>query len=71
MGNLRPKGECIPIFIKFRQREHLSEALKVPGLVGIRPILGPSEPHTHGQTTSEVAEKWCPVRVWPKVHRGV
>ena len=49
----------------------MSEALKVPGLVGIRHIWEPSEPHTLGQTTLEVAENWCPVRFWPKVHRRV
>ena len=49
------------------------EASKVPGLVGISPIWGPSEPHTRGHTTSELADNWCPVRIWnsPKVNCGV
>ena len=51
--------------------DHVYEALKVPSLVGISPIWAPSEPHTRGQTTSEVAENWCPLRFWPKVPRGV
>ena len=51
--------------------DQVYEAPKVPALVGISPIWGPSEPHTRGQTTSEVAENWCPVRFWPKVHHGV
>ena len=57
MGNLGPKSECIPIFFQFGQC--LTKALKVPGLVGISRIWGHSEPHTCGQTTSEVAKNWC------------
>ena len=51
--------------------DHVSKALNVPGLVGISCIWGHSEPHTRGQTTSEVAKNWRPVRFWPKVHCGV
>ena len=51
--------------------DHVYEAPKVPGLVGISPIWGPSEPHTRGQTTSKLAENWCPVRIWSKVNGGV
>ena len=32
---------------------------------------GPSEPPWRGQMTSELAENWCPGRIWPKLHRGV
>ena len=51
--------------------DHVSKALKVPGLVGISRIWGYSEPHTRGQTTLELAKNWSPVRFWPKVHCGV
>ena len=51
--------------------DHMSKGLKVPGLVGISCIWGHSEPHTRGQTTSEVAKNWRPVRFWPKINCGV
>ena len=31
----------------------------------------PSEATWRGQATSELAENWCPGRIWPKLHRGV
>ena len=60
MGNLGPKGECIPHLIR-TLFDHMSKALKVPGMVGMSRIWGHSKPHILGQTTSEVAKNWCPV----------
>ena len=35
------------------------------------PTRGHSEPHTRGKMTSELAENWCPRRIWHKLHHGV
>ena len=51
--------------------DHVTEAPKVRWAVRISPTWGPLEPPWRGQTTSELAENWCPGRIWPKLHHGV
>ena len=70
-GTLGQKVSAYQFFRIWTMFDHVSKALKVPDLVGISRSWGHSEPHSRGQTTSEVAKNWCPVRFWPKVHYGV
>ena len=46
-------------------------SFKVAILRLFRLKLPTSELRRRGQTTSEMAENWCPVTFWPKLHRGV
>ena len=69
--NLRKFDQSTNFYRIWTMFDHVLKALKVLGLVGISCNWGSSEPHTRGQTASEVAENWCPVRFWPKVQPGV
>ena len=70
--DLGPKGNCIPIFIKFQQRLTTPPKLRrFPDRVTISTIKGPTELRNDGQTLLEFDKKWYVITFWPKVPRGV
>ena len=68
----RIKCDWTPIFSQFGC--HLTTPPKLrswPFLRLFRLKWPTSELQRRGQTTSKLAENWCPVTFWPKLHRGV